>query len=187
MCMALDSTRGRHRVQKGIEGTGHLRCHRAGDPPGGSVPRIHPASYEGQPRRRRLVSSSGEPCTPHPVPALETGRLRSRGAGPLTSTGSGEGPSRLFKRLGPQASPGWWPRPFRLRLRPHGAPPLRLQLLSCLFLSLDLGPPRCRRSRSELLDGHGFGVTTWSRTALGTHTCRVGGLSRCPGPRGLLG
>lgn len=106
VCMALDSTRGRHRVQKGIEGTGHLRCYHAGDPPGGSVPRIHPASYEGQPRRRRLVSSSGEPCTPHPVPALETGHLRSRGARALRSTGSREGPSRLFQCLGPQASPG---------------------------------------------------------------------------------
>lgn len=34
-------------------------------------------------------------------------------AGRAPSGGSGEGPGSLFRHLGPQASPGCWPRPFR--------------------------------------------------------------------------
>ena len=71
-----------------------------------------------------------------------------RGAGPLRSRGSGEGPACLFQHLGPQASPGWWPRPSCLHLHLHRAPPLRLHLF-CLLRgppSLDVGPPHPRQA-----------------------------------------
>ena len=58
----------------------------------------------------------------------------------------------LFQRLGPQASPGLVAASLRLRLRPHGAPPLRLRLLLGLLqapLSLVVGPSCSRMSSSQ--------------------------------------
>ena len=55
----------------------------------------------------------------------------SQGGAP--STGSREGPSRLFHLWGLWVSLGWWPHPSRLCLHLHVASPLGLRLLFCLF------------------------------------------------------